>query len=1220
MRKLLFLIAIIFLATNIIASNTVYLNSNNQTKNEVVLVSSDDSQTTLSVRVNSYSLVPVQIGSEIYMVVQSANDSRLLEKGSPDLPKFTESLIIPDFGSMETEVISSSYIDIPNIMIAPSKGNFTRDIDPSSVAYEFGKTYQEDKFFPAQISSLSKPYILRDFRGQTVVFTPFQYNPVSKTLRIYTEFEIKIQHSAKAGINTFKRSKLANKMDRQYHNIYTRHFLNYKTTKYTAVPEDGEILVICHPDFIEVMEPYVSWKIQKGIKTTMVDYSTIGTSNAIETYVQTFYNANNLTYLLLVGDHAFVPANSTSAGDSDNAYGYLSGNDSYPEIFVGRFSGETVPHIQTQVERVLDYELNPDMTNFYAHSTAIGSNQGPGDDNEMDYEHLRNMQTDLNAFTYTAAAEFFDGSQGGLDASGNPSSSGVATTVNAGTGMIVYTGHGSNTAFSSSGFNNSNVNNLSNTGKLPFIWSVACVNGNFVPTTCFAEAWMRAEYSNQPAGAIAALMATINQSWNPPMCAQDEMVDILTESYSNNILRSFGAISMNGCMQMNDEYGSGGDQMTDTWTCFGDPAIMVRTAQPQLLTASHDPTAFLGSSQFVVTCPVDDAIAAITLGNEIYGVATVQNGTVTIPHQVLTTTATLTLTLTAFNHAPYVAFIDVVPNTGPYVSVQSFTVNDTNGNQNNQADYNESIALDLVITNIGIAMATNVVGVLSTTDPFVTITDNTHNYGNIDSSSNVTITGIYGIDIADDVEDQHTAPFELVLTDDSANTWTAYINLTLNAPDLDISFIEIDDSQGNGNGRFDPGETVDVKVSVNNLGHAATVGGSCEISSLTTFLNISNTSLVTGNLLVGSPQQLVFTVSVNATTPIGALVPLEFTVESGAYSAITHHQSEVGLIVEDWESNSFNSFEWENDLTFPWIILSNGAFEGSMMAQSANIGSNQSSTLQITIDVLTADSISFYKKVSCEVAGGVMYDYLEFFIDNMSMGQWAGEIDWSKENFPIAAGSRTLKWVYLKDGYVSSGDDCAWIDFIEFPPLDINYAPLFINITDTLTIEYSDPVDILVEAFDMNTGDVLDLNASSLPAFLSFTDNGNWTGSINGTATHADQGYYDISLAVTDNLSDTTHKSFVLFITHPASIVEMNSPGMSIYPNPASDFIIISLNSIESKIINIFNVEGKIIDQIHQETGDQRIEYSTIHLSKGVYYIQSYDKDVSITQKLIILK
>ena len=64
---------------------------------------------------------------------------------------------------------------------------------------------------------------------------------------------------------------------------------------------------------------------------------------------------------------------------------------------------------------------------------------------------------------------------------------------------------------------------------------VISVNGNFKNTTCFAESWLRATNNGVPTGAIAFLGSTINQSWNPPMCAQDEMNDILSEAYSDNI-------------------------------------------------------------------------------------------------------------------------------------------------------------------------------------------------------------------------------------------------------------------------------------------------------------------------------------------------------------------------------------------------------------------------------------------------------------------------------------------------------------------------------------------------------------------------------------------------------------------------------------------------------------------------------------------------------------
>ena len=70
------------------------------------------------------------------------------------------------------------------------------------------------------------------------------------------------------------------------------------------------------------------------------------------------------------------------------------------------------------------------------------------------------------------------------------------------------------------------------------------------------------------------------------MTGQDEMNDILIESYANNIKRTFGGISFNGMFLMIQEGGEG-QSMADTWTIFGDASLMVRTTTPSEMTISH---------------------------------------------------------------------------------------------------------------------------------------------------------------------------------------------------------------------------------------------------------------------------------------------------------------------------------------------------------------------------------------------------------------------------------------------------------------------------------------------------------------------------------------------------------------------------------------------------------------------------------------------------------
>lgn len=1232
MKQILNLLAALVLIPAMAMANGEWtvIQKNKASDNQVKLITSKDSEIIIQVDVNAYRLNEVRTGQGLATVVTTPDGTQLLEVGAPDLPKFTQSVIIPDNENMGIEILASQYIELGNIEVAPSKGDFTRDIDPATVPYIYGEVYQQNKFFPESMASLRKPYILRDFRGQTIVFTPFRYNPVTKVLRIYTGFTVRVSPEAGKVVNPLIRTSASTKYVNEFAHIYNNQFLNFKSLKYTPVGEEGEMLIICHPNFIEAMEPFVAWKIQRGMQTTLDNSASYANAAAIKTAITSFYNAHNLAYVLLVGDAAYVPTMVSSSGDSDNSYGYLLGNDAYSEVFVGRFSCESVADCQTMVERSVEYELSPQQSGFYGRTLGLASAQGPGDDNEMDYEHIRNMQTDLMAFTYTAKTEFFDGSQGGLDASGDPSASAVASELNgAGAGVILYTGHGSNTAFSTSGFSNTNVNALTNSNMLPFIWAVACVNGNFVGTTCFAEAWTRATLNNEPTGAIATLMSTINQSWDPPMCGQDEMVDILTESYANNILRSFGGISMNGIMHMNDEYGAQGTSMASTWNLFGDPSVMLRTASPITHAVNHLPTTFIGSNQFTVNCSLENATVALTMGSTILGTGKIMAGATLINFAPLTSVGIITVTVTGFNMMTYVGTVEIIPNTGPYVTYTSSVVQDPTGNNNNLPDFSEDVTLDITLTNVGIEMAFNVQGTLSTSDAAVTVTNNMFTYGNIDSSAILHATGAYSLSIADSIADQHIVHFNLMLHDTSSNSWASNFNLVLNAPVLEIDYVNLNDAGSLMNGRLDPGENVTLNLTGLNSGHAISPDAVCTISTTSPFVTIVDSIVNLGALAINNQVPISANILISPYTPLGSIIDFTFELSAGMYSASVTINQKVGLIVEDWEMNSFNSFDWTNDLVFPWIITGTSPYEGLYMAQSGSIGNSQTSDLSLTITTTAADSLSFYKKVSCEAPGSWgLYDYLEFFIDNVSQGQWGGEIAWSKEQYWLPAGPHTLKWVYRKDNMVSGGQDCAWIDFIVLPPLDINYQPMFTtSIADTLVIEYGTNLTLDFEGFDLNGSDVLYMGGSMLPSWITVTDNGNWSCTLNGTPDITAVGFHPIELYLTDAMSDTVYLSFVLKVYNPVGAPEIsNEASISVLPNPASDFLYLSARFTETQKANVslYNILGEVIAKPYVDyqftQSSSRLFISLSELNSGIYFIEVSGSQIKWQQKIVITK
>jgi len=729
-------------------------------------------------------------------------------------------VIIPGDAEMKIEIISATYEEFDNVNIAPSKGNLSRTIDPATVPFEFGPQYNRDDFYPGKLAELRTPHIVRDYRGQTVVFQPFQYNPVTKTLRVYHDVELRLSKSGVSSSNVLNNSGQIDKVDSRFNNIYQHHFLNYNTaSRYTPVEEQGNMLIISYGDFMDEMQELIDWRIQSGTPTEIVDVATIGNASDIKDYVADYYNNNGLTFLLLVGDAAQVPSSTVSGNDSDNDYAYVVGSDHYPDLFVGRFSAENEDHVNTMVARTLDYEKNPIAdTAWYSKAMSVASNQGPGDDGEMDYEHMRNITNNkLLPFTYNYAYEHFDGSQGGNDEGGNPSSADVASDIESGVTIINYVGHGSTTAWSTSGFSNSNVNNLTNTGKLPFIFSVACVNGNFVGSTCFGEAWLRAEDNGEPTGAIAAFMSTINQSWDPPMRGQDEMNDLIAETYADNVKRTFGGIAMNGCMNMNDVYGAGGDEMTDTWTIFGDPSLSIRTAAPADMTATHPATLFLGSTSITITSDAEGGLAALTINGEILGTATVEGGSATITFDPLNDVGFTDFVVTGFNFRPYITTIEVVPNEGAYIVYATNLINDAAGNDNGLLDYNESILLTIGLSNVGVEVAEDVNVTIASSNEFITITDDTESYGNLPVGDTISIADGFAVTLVENVPDGEQIQFNLTAVDAAGRAeWETTFILNAHAPALNFTGFTIDDSEGNGNGKIEPGETVNLIVEMAN--------------------------------------------------------------------------------------------------------------------------------------------------------------------------------------------------------------------------------------------------------------------------------------------------------------------------------------------------------------------------------------------------------------------
>ena len=975
-------------------------------------------------------------------------DTPLLRAGAPDLSKVDATVLIAPEGGTALEILESAFIDIPEVDIAPSKGNLYRNVDPANVPFEYGAAYGTDAFQPSAAASLRTPFVERGLRGQTIWAHPFQYNPVTRVLRSYTSITVRVVQTESTGVNPASSTA---RIHPAAGGQAGSRFLNAGGLegRYDYIEEHGKVVVVTNAMYDDVLAPFIQWKREKGLETEVVYAADFGNDfDAIKDFLSDQYFNEGLTHVILAGDEDQVAAtlvtNGGGTGFCDPCYGFVEGNDHYPEFFVGRMLVHTVDEMQTLVDRTIEYEKTPYLgEEWFNIAVGIGSNEGAGigDNGESDWQHQNVIKNQLLDYGFQEVWELYDGSQGGssptggetADEAGNPNSNDMVELVNKGLSFINYTGHGYHGGIASSGFDINAIGQTTNAGMYGFFVPVACCVGDFDEGEgsgdCFGEVWIKHTANGAPAGGIGGAFSSVLQSWAPPMRGQDEMVDLVVEEGEVDIHHTFGSIVAHGCAGMVDSYGGAGEEMMDTWCVFGDPTAVMRTAFPENLALDHQDVYFLGTQSITVSCMTEGAMVALTFGEEILGTGFVSNGMVTLDlSSPISIPGDYLITGTAYNTIPYQATIQAVPAEGPYVLNSGNATLDLAGDADGLLDQGESITLELDLTNVGVETAVDVMVSISTSDPWIVITDGAESAGDIDAEGTLTLPG-FTFDVVPGVEDQHVALFDVIMTDAEGNTWNSNFTVLLNAQHFTILDLIVSDG---GNGILESGETADLVITIINDGHEATIPnpfGVVDFDHPDLTMNFNGIYL-DAPLQPGEVATMSYPVEVAEDAAPGGLVQILFEVSDGVYTTAGEFFEPINLIMETWESGDDQTFPWAYDGSADWFISENNPYQGDFCMESGDIDDNQSTALTIGLEFLGGGALSFARRVSSEEG----WDYLRMYIDGDMVAEWSGELDWAEEAFELTAGFHTITWSYEKDNIISSGADACWVDDIVLPP------------------------------------------------------------------------------------------------------------------------------------------------------------------------------------------
>jgi CheY-like chemotaxis protein len=156
----------------------------------------------------------------------------------------------------------------------------------------------------------------------------------------------------------------------------------------------------------------------------------------------------------------------------------------------------------------------------------------------------------------------------------------IKATIDAGTLIVNYSGHGSLQQFAGESiFRNSDVDDLTNTGKYPFVISMTCLTGYFGyldpqdgPEPSLAEALLLADGK----GAVASLMPTAMTSTS----GQRILDTALFESIFTKDIRQLGPAVVDAKQTLLANGGTAFEEISETFLLFGDPALTLQVPIP----------------------------------------------------------------------------------------------------------------------------------------------------------------------------------------------------------------------------------------------------------------------------------------------------------------------------------------------------------------------------------------------------------------------------------------------------------------------------------------------------------------------------------------------------------------------------------------------------------------------------------------------------------------
>lgn len=980
--------------------------------------------------------------------------------GKPQLPVMSQLLEIPVCSDVVATVKDAQYVEVDaseigiNYPVFPAQPAYPKSYSGTREFVKDAQTYSQNAFYAEPLVRVEKAGTMRDITLANIYVCPVAYNPVTGMVRVYRKVDVEVSFvDANLGATRSLKARYGSPM----FTIASQSVINPMSEtrdEFNGAPI--RYLIIAHSMFRNDYNllAFAEWKKRIGYKVDIVytDDANVGTTTtSIKNYIMSQYTGATAanpapTYLLFVGDHAQVPAFSSSEQNShvtDLYYACWTSGDNIPDCYYGRFSAQNANQLAPQVSKSLMYEqYTMSDPSYLGKAVLIAGTDNSWStthaDGQINYIYNNYINTTTTNHNYTTVYKH------NYNCSSQAAT--IRSEIGAGCGWANYTAHGDVTEWYDPSFTTSHVSSMSNQDKYGVMIGNCCLTGKF-NQECFGEALLRAEKK----GAMAYIGASEVSYWNEDVYwsvgvrsnitanmnyqasnlgCYDRIFHTHNELY-NKWCTSLGGFLTAGNLAVQSSSSDLKKYYWEIYHIFGDPSIRPYLGMPSQMTVNSADAIPVGTAQYSVNT-VPHAYVALTYNGEVVVAAFADaSGNANLDISNVNTPGEYELAVGAQNHIQFFKTVNLIVPSGPYVVANNVTLAN-----NNYPVNGTTVNWDLSLTNLGVANASNITATMTSQTPGYTVTQSTASCSALAVNGSETLNNAFSVSIPQDAQDGDIANFQVTVNWGSGSS-TKNVSFTVLAPNLKVTDKSVQGATATA--AIDPGTQAAARVTVSNVGHAdasnLVVDVTCNYSGVVVISPSQNVSWIGAQGSVNS----TFTLQVGNNVPTVSIVPLYIHV---IYNNVDHIDTlflTVGRAMEDFESGDFSRFNWVNNNN-PWFVTSTAPYAGNYCARSKQGLSNGSggwwgsstpsqSALSITITSTMEGELSYFRKVSSEED----YDMFKLYVDNNEMDEASGEVAWTQKSFVLAAGTHNIKFAYEKDVSQASGSDCAWIDNIILP-------------------------------------------------------------------------------------------------------------------------------------------------------------------------------------------